>query len=318
MQRVFIAITLILLTNLPAYVISAESVQAQADTLRLDPERIQWTKLFYQANSFWVDAATTVYLKSLATNEVKASLIQSRQGNPLPVPNSGCYKITTDATIDTVFQPPVTILNHVWFDPTNASALGRARLRQGEDDFKKVYRFTNQGVFRHRREPLNKNEAKQKPEKWSDTQNNFYPYNPEQLECPDVSERLVLIFIASASELLAHDKSVSICVFGKRQLFRVQMQSAGLHTVKVDYFEKKGQDILHRQSNVKARKISIMSQPLPSNLDKEENFSFLGFHKNIAIYIDPTSNLPVQVSGDIPTVGQSTFRLKEVTFKSTQ
>ena len=39
----------------------------------------------------------------------------------------------------------------VWFDPDDATAFGRTRLRQGKDDFKKIYRFTQQGVFRHRR-----------------------------------------------------------------------------------------------------------------------------------------------------------------------
>jgi hypothetical protein len=66
---------------------------------------------------------------------------------------------------------------------------------------------------------------------------------------------------------------------------------------------------------VKTIKFTLTSEPMESDLNEDENFSFLGFHKDISIYVDPSNGLPVQVSGIIPTAGKATLNLKEVWFK---
>ena len=48
---------------------------------------------------------------------------------------------------------------------TDASALGRIRLLRGEDDFKKIYRFTDRGDFRHCLEPKDESQTRLAPEK---------------------------------------------------------------------------------------------------------------------------------------------------------
>jgi hypothetical protein len=92
----------------------------------------------------------------------------------------------------------------------------------------------------------------------------------------------------------------------------VQLKSAGIHSVKIDYIEKKLQTKHHRQGDVKTHKILLETKPLESNLEKVENFSFLGILKNIAFFIDPTSKLPIQISGEIPRAGSVTLKLHEV------
>ena len=46
-----------------------------------------------------------------------------------------------------------------------------------------------------------------------------------------------------------------------------------------------------------------------------ENFSFLGSHKDITIYIDSTTRFPIQVNGVIPTIGTVALKLSEVQTK---
>lgn len=283
--------------------------------LQLDANQIPWTQLFYESKSFMVDVAVDLRLQSQSADEVKASLIKNKQGDAIPIPGTGGYKITSDILLDAAFRPPVKIVNHVWFDPADATALGRIRLRQGEDDQKKVYRFTQQGVFRHRKEPKDNEEAKLDPEQWTDELDTFYAYDMAQLGCPNVSERLLLVYIVSTAEQLENDKPLSLCIFGKRQLFQVQLTSAGFESVTVDYVEKKNQSEQRRQGEVKARKIILESRPLKSDLEEVENFSFLGFQKNIAFYIDPTSKLPLQLSGEIPAAGNATLKLQKVQLK---
>ena len=280
--------------------------------LVLDANQVPWTSLFYQTRSFIVDVDVDVHLESLSADEVNAALIKAQQGDAVQVPGQGAYKLTNNILVDSIVQPPVKIANHIWFDPKDATALGRMRLRQGEDDFKKIYRFTRQGVFRHRIEPKDQKEAGKDPEKWTDVRDTFYAYDLDQLGCANVSERLLLIYISSALEKFENNKPLLLCVFAKRQLFQVQLKSVGLQSVKIDYIEKDKQAEHHRKDEVEAHKILLESQPLKSDLPKVENFSFLGFHKNITFFIHPTSKLPLQISGEMPRAGKVTVKLHKV------
>ena len=280
--------------------------------LNLDASRIQWNYLFYEVKSPSADVITEVRLESPTQAEAQAALIEARQGNPVPVPAGGCRKITVNTTIDSMLHPPVKSVDHLWFDPQDATGLGRVRLRQGDEDFKKVYRFTKQGVFRHQKEPKDQKEASTEPDQWTKVIDTFYSYDADRLGCPNIVDRLLMIYIASTSGLLKNNQTLSLCVFGKRQLFRVKLRPAGLHPLRVDYMEKKAQGEDRRQYEVKAVRIDLEAKALESDLEKEENFSFMGFVNKISFFMDPDRNLPIEIRGDTPVVGGITLKLKEV------
>ena len=308
-----ILLSIVLLLSLIRLGDSSNSIELQPySQLQLDANQVPWTRLLFETKSFSVDVSAHVRLESLSADKVKAALIESNQGVAFPIPNAGGYKLSTDTVIDSIFQPPVRIANQVWFDPRAATALGRIRLRQGEDDFKKIYRFTQQGVFRHRIEPKDEKEARKDPEKWTRVKDTFYSYDLAKLGCATISDRLLLVYIAAAVDQFEKDQPVVLCMFGKRQLFQVQLKSAGQHSVKFNFTETKKQAQNKRQGEVKARKILLKAVPLKSDLEKVENFSFLGFHKNIALYIHPTWRVPLQISGKIPVAGKASLKLQEV------
>ena len=292
----------------------SHTTQAQScSQINLDPNHVPWTQLSYKIKNFSAEVNVQVQMESLPTAEVEAALIKSPQGisdqvlwSPEP------SRITVHYLVDSIFKPPVNTINQVWFNPKDATALGRIRLRRGDEDFKKVYRFTEQGVFRHQREPKDAQELLEQPDKWTDVQESFYAYNPVQLGCPNVTERLVLIYIVSAAELSESMQPLSFCVFGRRQLFHVRLKPDGFQSLKVDFLEKKQQSAIRRRGEVQALKITLEIQPLASDLKKVEDFSFLGFQEDIALFIDPLSKLPIQISGHISMVGNVTIRLNEV------
>ena len=291
----------------------ASSSRAQTySQLTLDATGVPWSSLTYRARSFRVDADVDIHVEYLSAGDVEAALIEARRGAALQVPVQGACKLSNYMVFDIIGRPPIKIVNHVWFDPEDATALGRFRLRRGEDDFKKIYRFTQQGVFRHRIEPRDQQEARQEPENWTDVRDTFYAYNLDQLGCVNVSERLLLIYIISAVKRLEDNKPLVLCVFAKRQLFQVKLESAGLHSVKYDYIEKNQQAKKHRKGRVDAHKIILETRPLKSDLQKVENFSLFNFHKNIAFFIHPTSKLPLQISGEFSKAGKATVKLHKV------
>lgn len=292
------------------------SARAQSFShLKLNPKQVQWTDLLFQAKNFWVEVSTRVALKSLSGTDVEAALLSSPKGAPVKAAKTEVYQMAIDTTIDPTFRPPVNIHNKIWFNPDDAAALGRVRLRRGDDYFKKMYRFTDQGVFRHRVEPKNKKEASMEPEHWTDTKDSFYPYDPTRLGCPVVSERSLLVFILSAVDFSKNSDPLSLCVFGKRALHRVQLQKQGLYRLSVNYIEKTQQRTIRKDGSLDALKVAITAEPMDSELKEPENFSFLGFQSDIVIYIEPSSRLPIQAGGVIPTIGMAQLKLNEVTWR---
>jgi hypothetical protein len=293
-------------------VLSKSTIAQSYSQIKFDQKRVPWTQLTYRINKFSVEVNAQVHLASLPAAEVEAVLIKSSQGDPIEVLSPESTRISVYYDVDPIFLDPVKTINQVWFNPKDATALGRIRQRRGKEDFKKIYRFTEQGVFRHAREPKDQHETPKQPDKWTDVKDTFYAYNLEQLGCPSVTERTVLIYIASAAELSKSMQPLSFCVFGRRQLFHVQLKPAELSSLKVDFIEKSQQGQMRRQGEIEALKIALEVQPLASDLEKVEDFSFLGFQDNIAIYIDPLAGLPIQISGIISKVGNVTIKLAEV------
>jgi hypothetical protein len=291
------------------------SARAQSfSQLKLNPKQVQWTDLSFHAKNFWVEVSTRVELKSFSVADIEAALLPTPKGAPVKTAKTEAYQMTINTTIDPRLQPPVNVHNNIWFNPEDAAALGRVRLRRGDDHFKKMYRFTHQGVFRHRIEPKNKKEASLEPGRWTDIKDSFYPYDLTRLGCPFVSERSLLIFILAAVDFSSNNDPLSLCVFGKRQLHRVKLQKQGLYPLSVNYIEKK-QTSARKMGTINTLKITITAEPMDSELKQAENFSFLGFHSNIVIYIEPTSRLPVQAEGVIPTIGTAQLKLNEVIWR---
>lgn len=283
--------------------------------IKLDPKQVSWTRLSYQIKTFSADVNVQVQMDSLPAAEVEAALIKSPQGVPVNAWIPDPVRITVHYRVDSIFKPPVKTLNQVWFNPMDATALGRIRQRRGNEDFEKAYRFTQQGVFRHQREPNNQQELLKQPDQWTKVKDTFYAYDLLHLGCPNVTERLVLIYIVSAAELSDSMQPLSFCGFGRRQLFHLRLEPEGFQSLKVDFIEKKQQSEIRRQGEVKALKLTLEAQPLASDLKEVEDFSFLGFQKDIAIFIDPQTNLPIQLSGRIPMAGNVAINLNEVQLK---
>jgi hypothetical protein len=312
-QRFSIKVILLVIWGVFSFSVSART---QSFSLpELDSKHVQWAHLSFHAKNFWVEVSTDIQFRSLPASDLDTVLLASPKGTPINPQTPQAAEMTIITTIDPSFRSPVHIHNKIWFNPEDAAALGRVRLRRGDDHFKKMYRFTDQGVFRHRIEPKNENEATLGPERWTDIKNSFYPYDLTRLGCPFVSERSLLIFMLSAVDFSMNNEPLSLCIFGKRQLHRVQIQKQSLQTLSVNYIEKTQGATIHKQGTINTLKIAITAEPMDSGLKEPENFSFLGFRDNIVIYIEPASRLPIQAEGIIPTIGKVQLKLNEVKWK---
>ena len=280
--------------------------------LTLDPDWVLWSRLTFRAKGPAVDVKVDVGLAPFSAAEFESIWRTNPQSMPLPSLSQKIYAIKVKRVIDHIFSRPVTLSNQVLFEPIQAAAFHRVRLRQGKDDIKRTYWFSREGVHRLRTKPSNEGETSDDPAKWTDARTSFYPYNLTQRGCSQVTDPLLLIYLLSAAPLDKKGDCLTLCVFGKQQLHRVQMQVEGLLTLEVDYSEKREEGKVRKKGKVNGLRVNLEAQPLHPDLKDAENFSFLGFHKEITIDIDPELRIPLQVSGKIPTAGAVTLKLSGV------
>jgi hypothetical protein len=283
--------------------------------LKLDPGQVLWSRLYFRAKRAVVDVKVDVLLAPFSTAEFESVWRTHPQFIPQPSLGQEVYTINVHRVIDHIFSRPVTLSNQVLFEPTQAAAFYRVRLRQGKDDIKRTYWFSRKGVHRLRTRPSTKGEGSGDPEKWTDARTSFYPYDLTQLGCPQVTDPMLLIYLLSAAHMDKSGDSLSLCVFGKQQLHRLRMQVEGLQALEVDYFENREEGNLRKKGKVNSLRITLEAEPLQADLKEAENFSFLGFQKDITIDIDPELRIPLQISGRIPTVGTVSLKLSGVSMR---
>jgi hypothetical protein len=237
---------------------------------------------------------------------------------PLPSLGQKVYNINANRVIDHIFSRPVTLSNQVLFEPIQAAAFYRVRSRRGKDDIKRTYWFSRKGVHRLRTKPGNKGEASGDPVKWTDARTSFYPYDLTQLGCPQVTDPMLLIYLLSAAHMDKKGDSLSLCVFGKQQLHHLRIRVEGSHTLEVDYSENREEGKVRKKGKVDGLRVTFETQSIQSDPEDAENFSFLGFHKDITIDIDPELRIPLQVSGRIPTIGAVALKLSGVSMRGSK
>jgi hypothetical protein len=95
----------------------------------------------------------------------------------------------------------------------------------------------------------------------------------------------------------------------------VQLRKEGTLPLKINYIDKSRQVETRKEGTVNVQKITITAQPIGTDSEEAENFSFLGFHKDITLYTEPHRGLPLQASGIIPTIGKADLILNEVEYR---
>jgi hypothetical protein len=63
---------------------------------------------------------------------------------------------------------------------------------------------------------------------------------------------------------------------------------------------------------IDALRLSLRARALTAIEGEDEDFSFLGLKGDITIFIDSGSGIPIQISGDIPTIGRVDLKLYDV------
>ena len=275
-----------------------------------------WKSLHFSASKWLNRVDTRIDLETVDTAAAIANAPESDRGSPVEASTDRIGRIRIRTTIDPVAGATVELDKKFWFDPLDKSVLFGESSRVGQEGYLRRFRFTSEGVFRFRREPRSPQEAARPPLDWSDTKESFYAYDPQKWGFSQVVEPGVLIYLIGTIDLDAEAdqvSSIAFCVFHKRQLFRVSFQHAGTQALDVDYLVRAaGREAIRVNKRTSLVKLALAATPLGDYQGEVEDFSFLGFKKEVMLFFDAAKRLPVLISGQMPTIGRAELRLTAV------
>jgi len=306
---IFFPILLISLLS-PFASVAADKIHS----LSIDKTNVSWKHLSFKGKKLFVKLAVEIGLISPTKAELDAAFISSPQGTPIGATGSGTFIINTNTSVKSVFLPNVKLQNVAWIDPATLSAMQYVRLRTGLKDAKKTYRFTDKGVFKYTRQSIDKKEALQIPEKWSAVKERFYPYVPDKIGCLDITVPMAVIYFISASKISDFEKTVTICVFNKKEVIYLDIRKESMESIRLNYTKKKGDQETQRNTSISTHVLSLKARSTTTNRLMDD-FTFVGLQGDIKIYIDPETRIPVQLKGGYKGLGEVKLKLQEVVYQ---
>ena len=281
-------------------------------TAQDEPADLPWKTLTFSASKWFNTVNTRIELSTEDTVKATAAAVESNQGQPLEATSSKLQRIRIHTIIDPAIGTTVELQKDFWLDSLKNNVLFGETLRTGQDEYLRRYRFTRQGVYRFRREPTSVREARLSPQSWSDKKASFYSYSPQIWDCKQILEPSALIYLFSKVNFNSSEPLPAYCVFHKRQLYRVTLQHGGTRLVDVDYQVISSQKVDDFKKQIQTARMMLKAAPLGDYRGEVEDFSFLGFKKDVELIFDPVTHRPVLISGQIPNLGHSVLRLKTV------
>jgi hypothetical protein len=284
-----------------------------SSTLDLDPARIGWSRLVFQASHGPTDARSEIRIAPISAVRLKNSLVAAADAPPIPGADTGAMLMTATVAMSSrlPFVADKTWKTEVWFLPENASALQRSRTKIGEEPDRKTFLYLADGVRRIRFEPEAANGGERQPEQWAAVRTTFFPYGPARDRCRNVSDPSVLFYAVSAAGMSAGDPPLDLCVFNKKTLYQAEIRPAGTERLRVNYTRRRGETGEPVETEIAVLKIVLSGRPAEPAERKPEPFEFFEMRGDIEISVDVASGLPVRVRGTVANIGEATFNLVE-------
>ncbi len=262
----------------------------------VDPGRVPWTRLEFEARKLFAKGTTEVRLASVSRSDLGSRLIASPRGGALKPAGPRLALLEMKAA----FAGRRTETS-VWFEPRRASALQRHKLRLGRKGYEKTYRFAGDGVFSRRRSPADARQGEGPIEDWGNVEDTFYDYPEGHGECGPIADPSQVLYLVSA----AGPEPLRVCSFSDKTLHHVELKPRGTRVLDVDYERGSKGGKSRRRGRVEVAAVVLEARPVDA--ESGEDFEFLGLEGDVEIFLD--GRIPVQIVGRLPGLGRVRIKL---------
>ena len=275
---------------------------------------LSWTELIFKGSK--VFTSTTVKINISSGDQLSDNLstdIEPDFGDCSTTLNSSkLLTVHTSSKSVGLFQSQYQ--EKIWFKETTFRPDKRIRLSNGGGSpWLKSYCWEAKGVRRQKFQPGNPGENKQPPNKWTKRTESFYEYPEEVAGCDTISDPALVFYLLSTFESTRQPKYFEICVFGRKQLYRLTMERKKSSPLKVSYKTGASSQETAVKEQINPSVFSITAETLVPDKRVSETFSFFGLHKDILIFMDPEKRLPVRISGKNNSIGSLVLDLRAYT-----
>jgi hypothetical protein len=275
--------------------------------------QVAWSRLDFEASVSVARTRASLSLSRIASAEAAPDLLSPPTGgSPLEPAGDSLMQMSVDTVLKGSLFSTKRYRGRVWFDPTDGRSLQRNRLREGSDGNLRLYRYTDDGVYRLRLEPRNRSESERPPREWSKRREAFFPLDPDAHGCDRVVDPAVLVYLVSREALRSEPPQRSYCVFNKRELYRVTATPAGRVQAEVSFVRSDADGERRIESPQDLLKIRLDAELLGPTSQDAEAFELLGLERTIHLLLQPRSGIPVRVTGYAPRVGEGGLDLVRV------
>ena len=278
---------------------------AGAAEWELDPGRVEWRRINFEARKFFVKAATEVELAIVDSDCLE--LMTPAEGKPVMAgPDSAVIQITSEA---------LGIDSQITFamDARTGAAVQFRNLESGRRVRERIYRYTDTGAALWTRRPA-EGEENAALDSWPPPSSDFRPYPPQA-----VGEKIIdptgLLYIVAASDLAAPGDSVELIVYVRKQAVRLVVTvDQVVKAAELTRGSKSLTELLASAGATQALLLRLDPQPLAGPEDVE--FEFLGLNRDIEIWLEPKTRLPLRVRGKVKIAGEVTIKLASAELRS--
>lgn len=193
-------------------------------------------------------------------------------------------------------------------NPDTGAALQRTTFRTGNRPKYRVYRFEDDRILRLTSRPAS-GEDDLPPDRWSEQSEEVYPY-PDGAAGTAVAEATSLIYLATTSTIAGPGDRLEILALASDEFHRVELVGEKPADIGTDYFAIGGERIERRTGKTSALRIAILGRSLVA--DQEEEFELLGL-KDLEVFLDPVTRIPLKLRGKVDFFGRVEFDLNHVT-----
>lgn len=269
-----------------------------------------WTELIFQGSKFMTSVTITIRLLSGDTisGNLKGGTLEDFTECSETVHNG--QLLSVQRTSETAGFSQGQYEERVWFNKVATRPGKRIRINKSDSPWVKRYCFEDNGVRRQKFMPAGSREASLPFTLWSKRAESFYRYPEEATECAAISDPAFVFYMLSTFQSEWQQLPTELCIFGKKKLHRLKIRLEETSPLKVS-FEKRSLDQKNTiEETITPLVFSFNAEPFTPGERESETFSFLGLHKDIRIYIDPQTRLPVKISGTNTSIGRLVLNLR--------
>ncbi len=280
-----------------------------ATSAALDPARVGWREVELSASKFLMSAHARIALAEPLRADAIGGLRKPPEGTPVP-PGPRLLQMRYAANLAGQ-RTDMTLL----LDPLTAAALQFELRDSGRRHRERIWRYTDIGAFHWTAKPATDKERALPPARWTERSSGLRRY-PVDSGTSAVTDATALIYAIAAAPYAKPGDAIDLRVFSRRRMHNVRAEYAGATTVNADFRQFVGSAESRRKAKLPAWRIVINGTTTaePGD-DDEDRFTLLGLSDGIVLALDPSTRLPLQLSGNAPIVGRVTFRLKSATLR---